>query len=138
MRPYPRIGEKLKTYEPREVRRTIVGTYEMRYEIAAGTIVTPLALPRNPRIRVGGVAAVARADVIGEDVGPTDSARLHPTGLRDLRCHRLASLRQVEHSVATEIHSHHDMMRNDRYSHHFMRRIRQCEIGRVRRSATGH
>lgn len=35
---YPRIGEKLETYEPREVRRIIVGSYEMRYEIAAGTI----------------------------------------------------------------------------------------------------
>lgn len=35
---YPRIGEKLQAYEPREVRRIIVGDYEMRYEIAAGTI----------------------------------------------------------------------------------------------------
>src|SRR5436309_10039448 len=35
---YPRIGEKLEAYEPREVRRIIVGSYEMRYEIAAGTI----------------------------------------------------------------------------------------------------
>ena len=35
---YPRIGEKLQAYEPREVRRIIVGPYEMRYEIAAGTI----------------------------------------------------------------------------------------------------
>ncbi|WP_070932654.1 type II toxin-antitoxin system RelE/ParE family toxin [Edaphosphingomonas haloaromaticamans] len=35
---YPRIGEKLEAYEPREVRRVIVGNYEMRYEIAAGTI----------------------------------------------------------------------------------------------------
>lgn len=35
---YPRIGEKLEAYEPREVRRIIVGNYEMRYEIAAGTI----------------------------------------------------------------------------------------------------
>ncbi|HTI68307.1 MAG TPA: type II toxin-antitoxin system RelE/ParE family toxin [Caulobacteraceae bacterium] len=35
---YPRIGEKLEAYAPREVRRIIVGAYEMRYEIAAGTI----------------------------------------------------------------------------------------------------
>jgi plasmid stabilization system protein ParE len=35
---HPRIGEKLEAYEPREVRRIIVGNYELRYEIAAGTI----------------------------------------------------------------------------------------------------
>lgn len=35
---YPRLGEKLEAYEPREVRRIIVGNYEMRYEIAAETI----------------------------------------------------------------------------------------------------
>ena len=35
---YPRIGEKLVAYEPREVRRIIVGDYELRYEIAAATI----------------------------------------------------------------------------------------------------
>jgi plasmid stabilization system protein ParE len=35
---FPRIGEKLEGYEPREVRRIIVGNYEMRYEIANGTI----------------------------------------------------------------------------------------------------
>jgi plasmid stabilization system protein ParE len=35
---YPRIGEKLEAYEPREVRWIIVGHYEMRYEIAARTI----------------------------------------------------------------------------------------------------
>ncbi|WP_417487339.1 type II toxin-antitoxin system RelE/ParE family toxin [Maricaulis sp.] len=35
---HPRIGEKLDVYEPREVRRIIIGHYEMRYEIAAGTI----------------------------------------------------------------------------------------------------
>ena len=35
---YPRIGEKLEAYAPREVRRIAVGHYEMRYEIAAGTI----------------------------------------------------------------------------------------------------
>lgn len=35
---YPRLGEKLEAYEPREVRRIVVGNYEMRYEIAAQTI----------------------------------------------------------------------------------------------------
>jgi plasmid stabilization system protein ParE len=36
---YPRIGEKLEAYEPREIRRIIVGNYEIRYEITVGTIV---------------------------------------------------------------------------------------------------
>lgn len=35
---YPRLGEKFEAYQPREVRRIIVGHYEMRYEIASGTI----------------------------------------------------------------------------------------------------
>lgn len=35
---YPRMGEKLENYEPREVRRIIVGHYEMRYEITNGEI----------------------------------------------------------------------------------------------------
>jgi plasmid stabilization system protein ParE len=34
----PRIGEKLDEFEPREVRRILVGHYEMRYEIQASTI----------------------------------------------------------------------------------------------------
>ena len=34
----PRIGEKLDQYEPREVRRILVGRYEMRYEVQASTI----------------------------------------------------------------------------------------------------
>ena len=34
----PRIGEKLEEFEPREVRRILVGHYEMRYEIRASTI----------------------------------------------------------------------------------------------------
>lgn len=38
LRDYSRIGEKLEAYAPREVRRIIVGDYEMRYEIAAATI----------------------------------------------------------------------------------------------------
>ncbi|MBZ9705455.1 type II toxin-antitoxin system RelE/ParE family toxin [Mesorhizobium sp. ESP7-2] len=35
---YPRIGEKLEEFEPREVRRILVGNYEIRYEIANATI----------------------------------------------------------------------------------------------------
>lgn len=35
---FPRIGEKLEAYAPREVRRMIVGTYELRYEIVDATI----------------------------------------------------------------------------------------------------
>ena len=34
----PRIGEKLEQYEPREVRRALVGKYEMRYEVRASSI----------------------------------------------------------------------------------------------------
>jgi len=34
----PRIGEKLDEFEPREVRRILVGHYEMRYEIQQSTI----------------------------------------------------------------------------------------------------
>jgi plasmid stabilization system protein ParE len=30
---HPRIGEKLEEFEPREVRRIVVGKYEMRYEV---------------------------------------------------------------------------------------------------------
>ncbi|MBV5272738.1 MAG: type II toxin-antitoxin system RelE/ParE family toxin [Lamprocystis purpurea] len=36
--PNPRIGEKLEEFEPRDVRRMIVGHYEIRYEIRDGTI----------------------------------------------------------------------------------------------------
>lgn len=36
---HPRIGERLDAYAPREVRRIIVGDYELRYEIADATIV---------------------------------------------------------------------------------------------------
>lgn len=35
---HPRIGEKLEEFEPREVRRILVGHYEMRYEIQASII----------------------------------------------------------------------------------------------------
>lgn len=34
----PRIGEKLEEFDPREVRRILVGHYEMRYEIQQSTI----------------------------------------------------------------------------------------------------
>jgi plasmid stabilization system protein ParE len=36
---HPRIGERLEQYEPREVRRLLVGKYEMRYEIRQSTII---------------------------------------------------------------------------------------------------
>ena len=35
---HPKIGEKLEEFEPREVRRILVGRYEMRYEIQESTI----------------------------------------------------------------------------------------------------
>ncbi|MBI5484768.1 MAG: type II toxin-antitoxin system RelE/ParE family toxin [Deltaproteobacteria bacterium] len=34
----PRIGERLEEFEPREVRRIIVGYYELRYEIRESII----------------------------------------------------------------------------------------------------
>ena len=34
----PRIGEQLDEFEPREVRRILVGRYEIRYEILDSTI----------------------------------------------------------------------------------------------------
>lgn len=34
----PRIGERLEEFDPREVRRILVGHYEMRYEIQKSTI----------------------------------------------------------------------------------------------------
>lgn len=34
----PYIGEKLEEFEPREVRRILVGRYEMRYEIQDSAI----------------------------------------------------------------------------------------------------
>lgn len=34
----PRIGEKLEEFDSREVRRILVGHYEMRYEIQQSTI----------------------------------------------------------------------------------------------------
>jgi plasmid stabilization system protein ParE len=35
---YPRLGERLEQFDPREVRRILVGTYEMRYELRENTI----------------------------------------------------------------------------------------------------
>ena len=35
---HPRLGERLDEFNPREVRRIIVGDYEMRYEIQASTV----------------------------------------------------------------------------------------------------
>lgn len=35
---HPRMGEKLEEFEPREVRKILVGQYEVRYEIQASTI----------------------------------------------------------------------------------------------------
>ncbi len=34
----PRIGERLNEFEPREVRRILIGQYEIRYEIDNSTI----------------------------------------------------------------------------------------------------
>lgn len=35
---HPRIGEKLEEFYPREVRRILVGHFEIRYEISESTI----------------------------------------------------------------------------------------------------
>jgi plasmid stabilization system protein ParE len=35
---HPQIGERLGQFEPREIRRIIVGAYELRYEIVASHI----------------------------------------------------------------------------------------------------
>ena len=34
----PRIGEKLDEFDPREVRRILIGHYEMRYEVQQSVI----------------------------------------------------------------------------------------------------
>ena len=34
----PRIGERLEEFDPREIRRILVGHYEMRYEVQQSTI----------------------------------------------------------------------------------------------------
>ena len=38
LREHPRIGEQLEEFAPREVRRILVGRYEMRYEIQGSTV----------------------------------------------------------------------------------------------------
>lgn len=35
---HPRLGEILNEFEPREVRRILMGRYELRYEIRGNTI----------------------------------------------------------------------------------------------------
>jgi plasmid stabilization system protein ParE len=35
---YPRIGGRLDEFDPREVRRILVGDYEMRYEIQGDVV----------------------------------------------------------------------------------------------------
>lgn len=35
---HPRIGEKLEEFEPRDVRRILIGQYEVRYEIQESTL----------------------------------------------------------------------------------------------------
>ena len=35
---YPRIGERLEEFDPREVRRILAGNYEIRYEIRESTL----------------------------------------------------------------------------------------------------
>ncbi len=35
---FPRIGEKLEQFAPREVRRLLVGRYELRYEVTRQAI----------------------------------------------------------------------------------------------------
>jgi plasmid stabilization system protein ParE len=35
---HPRLGEKLEEFAPREVRRLLLGSYEIRYEVKESTI----------------------------------------------------------------------------------------------------
>ena len=35
---HPRLGERLEEFEPREVRRILIGKYEMRYELQGSFI----------------------------------------------------------------------------------------------------
>jgi plasmid stabilization system protein ParE len=35
----PRIGERLDEFDPREVRRIVVGHYELRYELQESTVI---------------------------------------------------------------------------------------------------
>lgn len=34
----PRLGERLEEFEPRDVRRLLIGGYELRYEIKSATL----------------------------------------------------------------------------------------------------
>jgi plasmid stabilization system protein ParE len=38
LREHPRLGDKLEEFDPREVRRILVGRYEIRYEIQESTL----------------------------------------------------------------------------------------------------
>jgi len=38
LKEHPRLGEKVEGFDPREVRRILVGHYEMRYEIQKSKI----------------------------------------------------------------------------------------------------
>lgn len=38
LRGHPRLGEQLDEFAPREVRRLIVGQYELRYEVRDSTV----------------------------------------------------------------------------------------------------
>ncbi|WP_442504256.1 type II toxin-antitoxin system RelE/ParE family toxin [Marinivivus vitaminiproducens] len=38
LRDHPRLGEKLDEFEPCEVRRIVIGRYEMRYEVQASAV----------------------------------------------------------------------------------------------------
>lgn len=38
LKDYPRMGERLDVFLPQEVRRILIGRYEMRYEITTQTI----------------------------------------------------------------------------------------------------
>ena len=35
----PRVGERLERYEPREVRRLVVASYELRYEVKGAEVI---------------------------------------------------------------------------------------------------
>ena len=40
---FPRLGERIERYAPRDVRRIVVGRYELRYEVT-DTVITVLRL----------------------------------------------------------------------------------------------
>lgn len=50
---YPRIGERLEGFENRELRRMMIGKYEMRYEVRGRRHLdrSHLSWPRRPVIR---------------------------------------------------------------------------------------